>query len=99
MGGGTRDAQYLFDRCRITGALTAAPRRRIVLVDDVVASGGHLRACAARMSAAGYRVELGIVAGRADQIQVVKPFSVRVEEVADFRPTRPGPRDEPERAV
>jgi predicted amidophosphoribosyltransferase len=90
-GGGTRNAQYLFDRCRVMGDQTAAPGRRIVLVDDVVASGGHLRACAARLLVSGCRVDLVVVAGRADQSQVGEPFSVRVDEIADFAPARERP--------
>lgn len=85
-GSGPRDPRYLFDRCRVTGDLTALRRRRIVLVDDVVTSGGHLQACAARLSRSGRRVELGIVAGRAGHLQVGEPFSVQVEEIADFVP-------------
>jgi hypothetical protein len=85
-GGGARDPQYLFDRCRVVGDDPRLRRRRIALVDDVLTSGGHLRAVAARMLRCGYRVELAVVAGRADESQVGDPFSIRIDEIADFVP-------------
>jgi predicted amidophosphoribosyltransferase len=84
--GGPRDARYLFDRCRVTGDHSLLQHRRIALVDDVLTSGGHLRACAARLLQSGYRVDVSVVAGRADHTQVGEPFSIRLDEIADFAP-------------
>jgi predicted amidophosphoribosyltransferase len=42
----------------------------VCLVDDVVASGGHLRACAAKLRRSGVDVGIAIVGGRADDARV-----------------------------
>ena len=81
--GGRRDAAFLYERLRITSRLNG---ERVVLVDDVVTTGGHLRACAARLRSQGAEPLLGICAGRADPVQVVDPFAVRQEELDDFQP-------------
>ena len=80
---GTRDVAFLYDRLRLTGSLTG---ERVVLVDDVLALGGHLRACAAKVRAGGAEVILALCAGRADQIQAHDPFAVRCETLDDFEP-------------
>jgi predicted amidophosphoribosyltransferase len=85
-GAGTRDPQELFDKLRVVGDLTLADPRRLALVDDVLTSGGHLRACAAKLLQRGYRTDAALVAGRADQTQVADPFAIRVDEIADFTP-------------
>jgi hypothetical protein len=81
--GGTRDPQELFDNLTVRGGANLAP---VVLVDDVLASGGHLRACAALLHRTGARVVGAVCAGRADDRQVDDPFAVRVEELEAFRP-------------
>jgi hypothetical protein len=81
--GGRRDAAFLYERLRITTRLNG---KRVVLVDDVVTTGGHLRACAARLRSEGTEALLGICAGRADPVQAVDPFAVRQEELDDFEP-------------
>jgi hypothetical protein len=60
-----------------------------VLVDDVVTSGGHLRACAAFLHNHGARVERAICAARSDQDPPDDPFRRRVDELPDFDMPRP----------
>jgi predicted amidophosphoribosyltransferase len=80
---GTRDVAFLYDRLRSTGS---AAGERVVLVDDVLALGGHVRACAAKLRAGGAEPILALCAGRADQIQVPDPFAIRCETLNDFEP-------------
>jgi hypothetical protein len=82
--GGVRDAAWLYEKLRLTGPMRG---ERVVLVDDVLTTGGHLRACAARLRSRGAEVLLGICAGRADTAQVADPFALRFEELDDFRPS------------
>ncbi len=86
-GGGSRDPQELYEKLRVVGALPDQ-HARIVLVDDVLTSGGHLQACAAMLRHRGADVVLAVVAGRSDRAQVEQPFAVRVDELADFVPRR-----------
>jgi hypothetical protein len=81
--GGTRDAAELFENLVLMGDVKGWS---VVLVDDVLTSGGHLKACAAKLRAAGADVLMAIVAGRADKNQVPDPFAVRSEDVDDYEP-------------
>jgi predicted amidophosphoribosyltransferase len=79
--GGTRDAAELFEHLVLLDDVTDLP---IVLVDDVLTSGGHLQACATILREAGADVLLAVVAARADASQVPDPFAVRIEDIADY---------------
>ena len=81
--GGTRDPEELYKRLVITNDVSRSP---YVLVDDVLASGGHLKACAARLRRAGAKVSMAFCAGRASDEQPDDPFAVRVEMLDDFIP-------------
>ena len=81
--GGTRDPEELYKRLVVTGDISGSP---CVLVDDVLTSGGHLRACAARLRRAGAKVSMAFCAGRASGEQPDDPFAVRVEMLDDFIP-------------
>jgi predicted amidophosphoribosyltransferase len=80
---GTRDVGALYRRLRVIACVEG---EHVVLVDDVLTLGGHLRACAAKLRAHGANVVLGLCAGRADQMQVPDPFGVRSEQLEDFVP-------------
>lgn len=81
--GGRRPPELLYPNVRVTSLVR---HQSVVLVDDVLISGSHLRACAARLYAGGARVLCAVTAGRADDTPVADPFGVRVEDLADFPP-------------
>jgi len=62
---GTRDPQVLYGRLRARDRTWPIARKRLVLVDDVVATGGHLRAAAAFLNDYGADVMHAICAARA----------------------------------
>lgn len=81
--GGTRDAAALFANLVLTEDVDGLS---VILVDDVLTSGGHMQACAAKLRAAGATVLMAIVAARSDKNQVPEPFAVRVEELVEYEP-------------
>jgi len=81
--GGPRDAATLFKNLALTDDVAGFP---VVLVDDVLTSGGHLQACAAKLRQAGADVLMAVVGARADCNQVLEPFAVRIENIDDYQP-------------
>ena len=59
------------------------PEHPIILVDDVLTSGGHLRACGARLSG---EPAMALVAGRADEVHQQQMFAIRQDDLPDFVP-------------
>lgn len=60
-----------------------------VLVDDVMTSGGHFQACAAKLREIGHEPGVAICCGRTKHEQLEHPFVVPVEELPDFDPANP----------
>lgn len=75
--GGTRNPQVLLHNLAVTGTVRGAA---VVLIDDVLTSGGHLQACAALLRQHGANVRMALCAGRADETQPADPFAIRVED-------------------
>jgi len=73
--GGTRDAKLLAERLRLIGDVD--PDARYILVDDVWTSGGHLRAAASVIKAAGGRVAIGVAAAHAVHESLIPSFQAR----------------------
>jgi hypothetical protein len=83
---GTRDPQELYSRLRLTCRRLPPQPPRMVLIDDVLASGGHLRAAAAFLTDCGGLVFASCCAGRAIHTDDVptNAFSIRTDVLADF---------------
>lgn len=79
--GGTRNPEVLLKNLAVTGRVRGAT---VVLVDDVLTSGGHLQACSALLRQHGAEVEMAFCAGRADDTQPDDLFAIRVEEIPDL---------------
>ena len=83
--GGTRDPQELYSLLRLRSRdLARLPP--IVLIDDVLASGGHQRAAAAFLADCGAHVQMAICAGRAEITPgpLERPFASRTDVLANF---------------
>ena len=83
--GGTRDPQELYSLLRLRARdLPRLPP--LVLIDDVLASGGHLRAAAAFLADRGAQVQMAICAGSAEipPSPLEQPFASRTDVLADF---------------
>ena len=65
---GTRDPQVLYGRLRLKDRMWPIAGQRLVLVDDVIATGGHLRAAAAFLNDCGAVVTHAICAARANDV-------------------------------
>jgi hypothetical protein len=82
--GGPRDASVLYDNLRLMAKPPAGSR--VVLIDDVLTSGGHLRACAARLKIGGAHVDLAICGGRTLYHQERRAFDIVEETLDDYDP-------------
>jgi len=56
----------------------------VVLIDDVMTLGGHLRACADVLRSHGMRVEHALTVGRTVKTPVQAPFAMPPEDLEDF---------------
>jgi hypothetical protein len=85
-GAGTRDPQELYSALRLRCGQLPSGLSEIVLVDDVIATGAHLRAAAAFLRDFGGHVLAAVCAGRADNSgnPVNDPFGTRTEILPDF---------------
>jgi hypothetical protein len=85
--GGTRDPQELYSLLRLTVRRLPSTLPPIVLVDDVIASGGHLRAAAAFLTDCGASIQLAACAGRVlgDSEVCDRPFRFRTDCLPDFQ--------------
>lgn len=84
--GGPRFAHQLYPHLRARRSSIDGPR---VLLDDVMTSGGHLKACAAKLREIGHNPEFAICCGRTCHEQLEDPFVVPVVELQDFDPSNP----------
>ena len=85
--GGPRHPAVLYPHLRVRGRPTIQTRYRHVLIDDVLTSGGHLRAVAAFLRSRGAKVVLAICGARTDSVPQADPFLRRVDELEDFELT------------
>jgi adenine/guanine phosphoribosyltransferase-like PRPP-binding protein len=83
-----RDPQVLYGRLRLTNRAWLPAGQRLVLLDDVVASGAHLRAAAAFLRDCRAEVSVAICAARAsDELpRSLSPLSPCVHVLPDFHP-------------
>jgi predicted amidophosphoribosyltransferase len=75
-GSGTRDPFLLIENL---AAIEKVPQASIVLVDDVVTTGGHIKACARFLTDRGGKVLSAICAARTVQISQENPFTLHHE--------------------
>jgi hypothetical protein len=86
VAGGTRDPQELYSRLRLTCRSLPPDLPQVVLIDDVLASGGHLRAAASFLIDCGARVLAACCAGKALNTDDVpgNAFAFRTDVLPDF---------------
>ena len=85
-GTGTREPQELYDNLCLTVRQLPVDLPSIVLIDDVVATGAHLRAAAAYLVDCRETVLAAVCAGRADNTgrPIAEPFRIRTDSFPDF---------------
>lgn len=79
--GGTRDPAKLYNNLTLTRNVSG---QTVILVDDVLTSGGHLRAASALLCEKGADVVLAICAGRTMREERRRVFGVITEELDDL---------------
>jgi hypothetical protein len=80
--GGPRNVEVLYSNLTMNARILNE-NRRVVLVDDVMTSGGHLRACARIVREAGANVLLAVCGGRTTHTQDRGAFDIVKETLED----------------
>jgi hypothetical protein len=76
--GGSRSTATLYQALQLSAKL---PAGQLILLDDVLTGGGHLRAAAWKVEDAGGKVEQAFCCGRSLETQVEDPFSLAPEVI------------------
>jgi hypothetical protein len=92
--GGPREAETLYknvalSRSAIEAFFQNVPDREkycVLLVDDVTTSGGHLKACAAKLKRVDIVVDLVICGGKTVYDQAKGAFDIREDEIEEYEP-------------
>jgi predicted amidophosphoribosyltransferase len=86
--GGPRAANVLYENLALVkDAIKGADKdANVLLVDDVTTSGGHLRACAAKLEAGGLEVSLVFCAGKTVYDQGNPAFHTYEDKLEKFKP-------------
>jgi len=79
--GGSRDAKYLYDNLILTKQLSVGT---YVLVDDIITTGAHLRAAAARLGGAGQPCHLALCVGKTTRTTSRRAFVISEEVLPQF---------------
>jgi hypothetical protein len=83
--GGPREPAVLYPNMHMLPA--SLPDRLVVLIDDVLTTGGRLQTCAAVIRGAGVDVRWAVCAGRTDYGPFGdNAFTPRTEDVSDYQP-------------
>jgi predicted amidophosphoribosyltransferase len=80
--GGSRDASELYKDLSLVATM---PAGQLILVDDVLTGGGHLKAAAWTLEDAGGVVEQAVCCGRSLETQLEDPFEVAAETIDTAR--------------
>jgi predicted amidophosphoribosyltransferase len=80
---GSRDPALILPRLVVT---KPSPAGAYILVDDVYTSGGHMRACEAKLRENGISVWAAIAAARTNDVEEQYPFSLVSVEVEGYEP-------------
>lgn len=82
-GGGSRDPEVLYPNIEVA---RVGFTRSCILIDDVMTTGGHLRACESRLHRANVKVDCAICIGRTVWDESVPPFGVMTDTLELYRP-------------
>jgi pyrimidine operon attenuation protein/uracil phosphoribosyltransferase len=76
--GGSRDPEVLYPNIMLTKAL---PPGQIILIDDIMTSGGHFTAASWKLNDHNRVPKLALACGRSLDSQIDDPFAVAPEDI------------------